>query len=153
MLATDPIMLNTKEFPDHLDAELVLRLYDLRRETVMRESRAAVLTNYLPRSAEEAIAVFERDHPLNAAFRQVVTYWEMAYGMVKWGILHGDFMLESASEGLLLYSRAEPYLEAIRSRQPAYFVNAEWVAKNTEGGRRLMERYRARRAHQLAGNS
>jgi hypothetical protein len=142
-------MLNAKEFPDHLDAELVLRLYDLRRESVMRESRAAVLAKYLPRTPEEAVAVFERDHPLNAAFRQVVTYWEMAYGMVKWGILHGDFMLESASEGLLLFSRAEPFLDAIRTRHPAYFVNAEWIAKNTDSGRRLMERYRARRAIQL----
>lgn len=134
-----------KEYPDHHDAELVLRLYDLRREGLMRESRAAISAKYWPRNEEEALAVLKQEHPLNSAFRQVVTYWEMVYGMVKWDVLHGDFMLESSGEGLLVYAKAEPYLEQIRARgNPAYFVNAEWVGRNVEAGRRTLERYRAR---------
>ena len=134
----------TKDYPDHHDAELVLKLYDLRRETVMRESRAVVSAKYWPKSADEAVAVLKSDHPLNAAFRQVVTYWEMAYGMVKWGIVHPDFMLESSSEGLLVFARAEAFLSQIRELYPSYFVNAEWVATNSEAGRRAFERYRVR---------
>lgn len=134
-----------KDYPDQHDAELVLKLYDLRREAVMRESRAAIAAKYLPKSSEEALAVLKRDHPLNSAFRQVMTYWEMVYGMVKWGILHADFTLESSSEGLLLYARAEPYVEQMRAQDnPSYFVNAEWVGKNTDSGRKALERYRAR---------
>jgi hypothetical protein len=134
----------TKDFPDHHDAELVLKLYDLRREAVMRESRAVVSAKYWPKTAEDAVAVLKTDHPLNAAFRQVVTYWEMAYGMVKWGIIHPDFMLESSSEGLLVFARAEAFLPPIRELYPSYFVNAEWVATNSEAGRRAVDRYRAR---------
>ena len=134
-----------KDYPDHHDAELLLKLYDMRRENVMRESRAAINAKYLPKSAEEAVAVMKSDHPLNSAFRQVVTYWEMVYGMVKWGVLHADFMMESSSEGLLLYARAERFIEEIRTQgNPNYFVNAEWIATNTDAGRRACERYRAR---------
>lgn len=134
-----------KEFPDHHDAELVLRLYDLRRESLMREARGAISSKYWPGNVDEAVAVLKSDHPLNAAFRQVVTYWEMVYGMVKWGVLHGDFMMESSSEGLLVYAKAEPYVAEIRARgNPNHFVNAEWVASNIDSGRRAMERYRAR---------
>ena len=134
----------TKDYPDHHDAELVLKLYDLRRENIMRDSRAAISAKYWPKSADEAVAVMKPDHPLNAAFRQVVTYWEMVYGMVKWGILHADFTLESSSEGLYVFAKAERYLEQIRAGNPSYFVNAEWVTTHSETGRRHLERYRER---------
>ena len=134
----------TKDYPDHHDADLVLKLYELRRETVMRESRSAVSSRYWPKTADEAVAVFKSDHPLNAPFRQVVTYWEMVYGMVKWGILHGDFTVENGSEGLYVFARAEPYLQQIREANPSYFVNAEWIVNHSEAARRAMDRYRSR---------
>ena len=59
-----------KEYPDHHDAELVLKLYELRREDVMRASRTLVISTFLPTSLEDVIAVTKGDHPLNAAFRQ-----------------------------------------------------------------------------------
>ncbi len=95
----------TKEYPDHYDARLILQLYDLRRESVMREARAAI-TRFRPATAEEAVAVLKHDHPLNTALRQVVGYWEMVYGMMKWGILHPEFALESTAEGLVVFSSA-----------------------------------------------
>ncbi|HEX7121918.1 MAG TPA: hypothetical protein VF178_06055 [Gemmatimonadaceae bacterium] len=141
----------TKEYPDHYDAELVLRLYDLRRDALLRDARRTISAEYWPRNADEAVAVLKSDHPLNAAFRQVITYWEMAYGMVKWGVLHGEFMMESSGEGLMIYARAEPYVKEIRAQgNPNHFVNAEWVANNVEAGRKAMERYRARVQRVLA---
>ena len=76
-----------KESPDHHDADLVLKIYDLRRETVMRESRTAINAKFWPRSSEEAIAVTATDHPLNLAYRQTSGYWEMVYGMARHGII------------------------------------------------------------------
>jgi hypothetical protein len=135
----------TKDYPDHHDAELVMKLYELRREAVMRESRTLVNAKYWPRNADEATAVLKSDHPLNAAFRQVVTYWEMAYGMARWGIVHADFMMESASEGMLVYAKAAPFLEQLRAQgNPSYFVNAEWIATHSDAGKRAFERYSAR---------
>jgi hypothetical protein len=141
----------TKEYPDHHDAEIIMQLYDLRREGVMREARATVATRFRPTTSDEAIAVLKQDHPLNGPIRQVVSYWEMVYGMMKWGILHADFALESTGEGLVLYAKMEPYLAEVRAqRTGVQFNNAEWVATHTEAGRKLMERLRPRYAPVVA---
>jgi hypothetical protein len=134
-----------KEAPDHHDAALVLKIYDLRREPVMRESRNAINSKFWPRSAEEAIAITANDHPLNVAFRQTSGYWEMVYGMARHGIVHPDFLVENNGEGLFLFARVEPYLTAFRQAgSPRSFRNAEWVATNCATGKALMESYRAR---------
>ena len=49
----------TKEYPDNHDATIVLHLYELRREAVMRESRAAIYSKFRPANAEEAVAVLK----------------------------------------------------------------------------------------------
>ncbi len=139
-----------KDYPDHHDAELVMKLYDLRREPIMRESRAAVNGKYWPKNADEAVAVLKTDHPLNAAFRQVSTYWEMAYGMARHGVLHPDFMIESNSEGLYLYARVAPYLAELRKSNPRSFRSAEWIATESVEGRKIFEHYRARVEQSLA---
>lgn len=134
-----------KEAPDHHDADLVLKIYDLRREPVMRESRTLINAKFWPRSVEEAIAVTANDHPLNVAFRQVSGYWEMVYGMARHGIVHADFLVENNGEGLFLFVRVEPYLSAFRSAtSPRSFRNAEWVASNCGAGKTLIESFRAR---------
>jgi hypothetical protein len=134
-----------KEAPDHHDADLVLKIYDLRREPVMRESRAAINTKYWPRSAEEAIAVTAGDHPLNTAFRQITGYWEMVYGMARHGIVHADFLVENNGEGLFVFARVEPYLAAFRAAaSPRAFRNTEWVATNCPAGKMLLESFRTR---------
>ena len=139
-----------KESPDHLDADLVLKIYDLRRESVMRESRDAINRDYWPRTAEEALEVLRQDHPLNRAFRQTSTYWEMVYGMARHGIVHADFLAENSGEGLLLFVRVEPYLAQLRAASsPRAFRNAEWIANNTEMGRTISQGFRARVAQAL----
>jgi len=134
-----------KEAPDHHDADLILKLYDLRREPVMRESRKAVNTQYWPRTAEEAAAVIAPDHPLHVAFSQAVNYWEMVFGMARHGIIHPDFLVENNGEGLFLYARVEPYLAAIRrTASPRWFRNAEWIVANCRTAQLMMEDIKGR---------
>ena len=134
----------SKERPDHGDADLVLKLYDLRREGVMRRSRELV-TAFHPKSWEELIAVTKPDHALNAAFRQVGSYWEMVYGMAKHGIVHPEYFMENEGEGLILFVKLEPHLARYRQEVSALaFLNSEWVAVNTDRGRRLVELFRKR---------
>jgi hypothetical protein len=141
-----------KNAPDHHDAELVLRIYDLRREPVMRESRDAILGEYWPRNEQQALAVLQPDHPLNRAYRQTSTYWEMVYGMAKHGVVHTEFLLDSNAEGLLLFARVEPYLAAIRAASsPRAFQKAEWIASSCELGKQLLAAFRARVQKKLAG--
>lgn len=134
-----------KDFPDHHDAELALKCYELRRDPSMREARLAMNQKFQPASAADALAVTKMDHPLNTAFRQTASYWEMVYALAKHGIVHSDFLLESAGEGLLLFAKMEPYLGEVREKwNPVAFTNAEWISKNSAAGPRLMDRFRAR---------
>lgn len=130
----------SKEKPDYQDAELVLRLYDLRREAVMRESRNAIMSKFWPKSYEEVVAVTKPDHPLNQAFRQTSSYWEMVYGMAKHGIANADYLIENNGEGLFLLAKVQPYLERFRKEMaPIAFVNAEWISTNCAEGKRRYE--------------
>jgi hypothetical protein len=139
-----------KTTPDHHDAELLIKVYDLRREAVLRQSRHAILREFWPKSWPDLQAVLKADHPLNAPYRQVGTYWEMVYSFVHHGIVHPGFWLENNGEGMFLYVKVEPFLAELRgSGQPAAFRNAEWVAKECPEGRPLYERIKARVA-QLA---
>lgn len=145
-------MLVPKDYPDHHDAELVIKLYELRREPLMRESRAALNRDFWPATFDELVAITNISHPLNAAWRQCTSYWEMVYGMARHGVIHGDFMMESNGEGLLLYVRVEPHLAAVREHSgPLAFRNAEWVANETEVGRTIMQRFRKRLQQMIAG--
>lgn len=144
-----------KDFPDHHDAELVIKLYDLRREAVMRESRHAINRTFWPASFEDITAITTNpEHPLNAPYRQLGTYWEMVYGMAKHGIIHADFLLESSGEGIFLFARVAPWLAQIREvGSPKAFANAEWVTTQTASGRELMTLFTGRVQKALAARA
>lgn len=126
-----------KTTPDHHDAEIVLKLYDLRREPVMRDSRKTMLA-FLPKSYDELLALTALTHPQNAAYRQVASYWEMAYSFARHGVVHPDFLVENAGEGMLLFVKVEPYLARLREDvSPLAFRNAEWIATQCESGKRI----------------
>ncbi len=134
----------SKDRPDHHDAELVLKLYELRREEVMRESRTAMIQKFWPRSFEEFVAVTKIEHPLNAAFRQVSSYWEMVYSFAKHGIVNADFLVETNGEGMLLFAKVLPFLEQFRKDSPTAFKNCEWIATNCETGKQRLQLMRMR---------
>jgi hypothetical protein len=126
----------SKTTADWHDADLVVRLYDLRREEVMRKSRDTMNAKFRPKSWEEFVAITKPDHPDNAAFRQVSTYWEMVYSMARHGVVNAEYFVESNREGMLLFAKIAPYLEQFRKEfSPTAFRNAEWVATQTDVGR------------------
>jgi hypothetical protein len=134
-----------KERPDHHDAEIVIKLYDLRREAVMRASRDAINAKFTPRSYEDFLAITKPDHPHNAAFRQVSTYWEMVYGMARHEIVHAEYLVENSGEGMLLFAKVSPYLARFREEvSPRAFLSAEWAATHTQAGKRVLELFQSR---------
>jgi hypothetical protein len=135
----------SKETPDYHDADLVLRFYEMRREPVMRESRNLINGKFFPKSYDDIIAITKPEHPMNAAFRQTSTYWEMVYAMAKHGIINADYMIESNAEGLFLLAKFAPYLEQFRKDYfPTAFQNAEWITKNSVVGQRVFDMISAR---------
>jgi hypothetical protein len=132
--------------PNHHDAELVLRLYDLRREAVMRQHRAQLIREFWPRDAAEAADVVRLDHPLNTAYRQVTTYWEMAFALCRHKTLSPDVLLDTSAEGLFIYARIEPYVDGVRTAagNPRVLRATQWIATETDIGRQIMDIQRAR---------
>ena len=140
----------SRKKPSHADADLVLKLYDLRREAVMRESRKTIAA-WVPRSFEDVREITQLSHPSNAAWRQVSSYYEMAFGFARHGIVPADFLAENAGEGLLLFAKVEAHLERFREEiSPTAFRNAEWVARKSQVGRQRLKLFRKRVAAQLA---
>jgi hypothetical protein len=105
------------------DAEIILKLYELRTEAVMRQARAWIGGEFWPRSAEEFFAVAENPaDPHNAWFRQVTTYWEMAAAMVLHGAVSAELFVDCNGEGFFLLAKFAPILDAIREKIPGFMI-------------------------------
>jgi hypothetical protein len=134
----------SKERPDQADAELVLKLYDLRREAVMRQSRN-MIGQWWPKTWEEFFAVTQPTHQMNAAWRQTSSYWEMAYSFARHGVVNADFLVENTGEGLFLYAKVLPFIDRYRKEvSPFAFMSAEWITTNSASGKRILETIQAR---------
>lgn len=103
------------------DAEIIMKLYELRTETVMREARAWVGGEFWPKTAEEYFAVLDNPKdPHNAWLRQVLTYWEMAAAMVLHGAVSAELFVDCNGEGFFLLAKFAPILDAVREKYPAF---------------------------------
>ena len=108
------------------DAEIILRLYELRTETVMRQARAWMTGEFWPATAEEYFAVADNPaDPHNAWLRQVLTYWEMAAALVLHGAVSAELFVDSNGEGFFLLAKYAPLLEEIRKKYPVFLVKTE----------------------------
>jgi hypothetical protein len=103
------------------DAEIILKLYDLRRETVMRQARTWVIGEFWPETADDYFAlVADSANPHNAFLRQVMTYWEMAAAMVLHGAVSAELFVDCNAEGFFLLAKFAPILDDIRQRNPTF---------------------------------
>ena len=116
------------------DAEIILKLYQLRTEAELRKARAWMTGEFWPATAEEFFAVASNPaDPHNAWLRQVLTYWEMAAAMVLHGAVSAELFVDCNAEGFFLLAKFSPILEGLRERNPGYLL------KTTE----LIERFSA----------
>jgi hypothetical protein len=112
------------------DAEIILKLYDLRRETLMRQARAWMTGEFWPATAEEYFAVASNPaDPHNAFLRQVVGYWEMAAALVLHGTVSAELFVDCNNEGFFLLAKFAPILDAIRERNPTFLNKTSEMVK------------------------
>ena len=94
------------------DAEIVLKLYQLRTEETLRKARKYVLFEFHPATYAELRAVqTEIGSEHNAFYRQVMSYWEMAASLVLHGAVDADLFLDTNGEGVALRAKLEPFQE------------------------------------------
>ena len=117
----------------YYDAELVLKLYDLRRETVMRQARDFVAT-FNPASIDEFMAVtFAFGTKENAYVRQVLGYWEMVASLIVHGTLNAALAQDTLGEMNFVYAKVQPFVKELRQRMnsPEFLQNVEKVIEGT----------------------
>jgi hypothetical protein len=112
------------------DADIILKLYDLRREAVLREARKWVLGEFWPITAEDYFAVASNSgHPQSAYIRQVNSYWEMAAAFVLHGAVSADLFIDCNQEGFFLLAKYASFLEDIRKRSPHFMSRTSELVK------------------------
>jgi len=137
------------------DAEIIIKLYDLRRESVMREARAWVVGEFWPATADELFAVLLNPaDPHNPYLRQVLSYWEMAAAMVLHGAVSAELFVDCNGEGFFLLAKFAPILEAVREKNPGFLVKtSELVNRFSAASQRYevtLKTLEARRARMAA---
>jgi hypothetical protein len=111
--------------PTYDDVNLILRLYELRREPKMREARAWFISSYKPQTMEEHQALCPPGSENNAYFRMVTSYWDMVAGFVTSGVLHRELFFKSGRELLFVWVRIEPLVPKWREMMKSPLVAGE----------------------------
>lgn len=127
------------------DAELIMKLYDLRREAEMRKARSWFTAEFWPQNAAELIKVASAfPSQENAWIRQVGGYWDMAASFVLHGALSEELFLQPGCSGemFFIFAKVHPFLKEFREKtnNPDAFGNIEKVATGSKLARRRLER-------------
>ena len=139
------------------DVQIILQLYDLRRDAEMRRARQFIAAEFWPESAEDTLRIARAyPSPENTWLRQVTSYWEMAASFVLRGALHEGLFFDASGEMYCVYAKFKPFLREIRQKLPYFLLTVEKVVMNTPEGRKRLERLEkrlARRKQKLAERS
>jgi len=127
------------------DGQLMLQLYDLRREAEMRKARNWLTAEFWPKSADEFMKVANSfPSQENAWLRQVGGYWDMAAAFVLQGALNEELFLQPGCSGemFFIFAKIYPFLKEFREKtnNPDAFANIEKVATGSKLARKRLER-------------
>lgn len=113
------------------DVNLILRLYEMRRESRLREARAWFTAKFHVKTMEEMRALCPPGSAEEASMRMVVSYWDMAASFIAGGVLGPELFFESGRELLIAWIRVSPIVEEIRQTfgDPFVWHNLEKVSK------------------------
>jgi hypothetical protein len=133
------------------DAELILKLYDLRREAELRKARNWWAAEFWPESAEDFMKVaMALGTQQNNWLRQVGGYWDIAAALVVHGTLNEDLFLELSFSGemFMVFAKIHPFLKELRGRMqnPHFFGNVEKVITRSKAGREKLKFFEERMA-------
>jgi hypothetical protein len=111
------------------DANLILKLYELRREEELRKARAWFVANFNATSAEEMMQKYPFGSQENTNIRMVISYWDMAASFVVAGVLNQELFFQSSGEMLIVWEQARKVIDAFRqvTKNPHSWANLETV--------------------------
>jgi hypothetical protein len=122
----------------HESAQSLMQLYEIRRETRLREARAWVVSSFNPRSVEDYLAIMKSDEYVNV--RMVTSYWEMAASFVVHGAIDAEMFQAVSGEMLVVLAKVDFMLDEIREAtgQTGALRHVEKVASEWPGSAERM---------------
>jgi len=137
--------------PTLADAELILKLYDLRREAEIRKARNWWFANFWPETADDFIKVAQAiGTQENNWLRQVAGYWDLAASLVVHGVANETLFLEPAFSGemFLIFAKIHPFVKEVRERMqnPRMLANVETVIKKSKASQERLKAVEQRMA-------
>ena len=127
------------------DAQVIMQLYDLRREAEMRKARHWAVAEFWPANADDFVKVATAfPGQENAWLRQVGGYWDMAASFVLSGAVNEELFLQPGMSGEMsfIFAKVYPFLKEIRQKMnnPDLFINIEKVATGSKTARKRLDR-------------
>jgi hypothetical protein len=132
---------------------LMLRLYEDRREPRLREAREWFFANFNVKDAEQALRICPLGSKENAHMRMVLSYWEMAASIVNRGLIDEDLFFENSGEQWAVWEQVKPVVASWRAMfsNPKFLANLEeqskrleaWREKNSPGSNEAIRKLRA----------
>jgi len=119
--------------PTHEQAQLHLQVYDLRRETRLRQARDWFFKNYTVEKFDDAMRIAAPGTEGGALAMMVITYWEQACALLNYGLLHEDLFFETSGEFFGVWERVKPIVAEARER----FVNKQFLAHTENAAKRF----------------
>lgn len=129
------------------DADLIIKLYDLRREETLRKARNFMFMEFFPQSADDVKALFSNPEMAqqNAYFRQVTTYWDMAAAMVNLGSIDKELFYNTNGEFFAIWAKIGDFIAELRQfLGPHYLINLEKLVADHPNGAQRVEMMKAR---------
>jgi hypothetical protein len=110
------------------EADLILKLYDLRREEVMRQARNWFIT-WNPKSPEDFMDVLTSEK--SGLYRMVISYWDMACSLVNHGAIDPQMFNDANGEHVVVYAKMEPFIPMLREQMgaPQFLAHLEKTVK------------------------
>jgi hypothetical protein len=132
------------------DALVIIKLYEIRSEALMREARAWFFSEFAPKSGKEIVALLLSGEKQSAYYRMVASHWEVAASLVNNGGIDVKLFLEANTEHIVVFAKLQPFVAEIREilGEPDYLMHLEQlvfkvpnVEKKLDNRRRLIERW------------
>jgi hypothetical protein len=127
----------------HESMDGIIKLYDLRREPVMREARDWFAAFYAD-SFEDIHDVLKSGD--DVYFRMVLTYWDMAAAFVNHGAIDEQMFNEINVEHLTVFAKVEPFIGELRemTKFPQLLANLESLVRRVPNSAETMANIRER---------
>jgi hypothetical protein len=121
----------------HEQVKLMLQLYEMRREPLMREAREWYFNKFHPASLDDIQKQAPMGSQASAYMRMVISYWEMVASIVNRGLIDEDFFFENTGEQWFVFERIRPFVPAMRerSKNPHQYSNLEKHANKLDAWR------------------